>query len=119
MSYGVAVGKGSVAEISKYLEDELVGLHTTMVYKNESKIEDSDVILHIFERYYHRNKERAALTVLISGKDDDVRVEAVAAGGGGGLMFRINFGAHDDFTFRVGELLRARDFEIISSSSNK
>ncbi|MCL2559583.1 MAG: DUF6054 family protein [Turicibacter sp.] len=117
MSYGVAVGKGDVAEISKYLTEGLEGLHTSSVYKNVSKIGDEDVVLQIFERYYHRNKERASLTVLISGKDDEVRVEVAASGGGGGMLFRISLGAHDDFASRAGELLQARDFKIISSSS--
>lgn len=116
MASGIAVGKGNVAEIATYLEEGLVGLHTEKVYANESQIGNEQVILQVYERYYHRNKQRATLTVLISGKNDDVRVEAVGAGGGGGLFMRITLGANNDFAFRVGDLLRVRDFEITSYS---
>ena len=110
----MAVGNGNVTEIAQYLETGLVGLHTTKIYTNASQIGDEQVMLQVFERYYHRNKQRATLTVLVSGKADNVRVEAVAAGGGGGLIMRVSLGANSDFSARVAELLLSRGFKIIT-----
>lgn len=75
---------------------------------------DGDTLIKMmaFEKYYWRSSNRASLTVLISGRDGDVYVDAIGAGGGQGIVFKLSWGAEEDFVGTVRRILEARGFVI-------
>lgn len=64
----------------------------------------------VFEKYYWRASNRASLTVVVSGEDGAVTVDAIGSGGGQGPLFKMSWGAEESFAGTVEDLLRDRDF---------
>lgn len=60
----------------------------------------------VFEKYYFRTKNRAALVVTCENIHGPTRVRAVATGSSEGLIFNFDWGAAGDFVGSVGEILR-------------
>ena len=105
-------GHGSVHQISQLLvrEIEASGLSTTLVDSVERTVGSSFVQVMVFEKYYMRSSNRASLTVVVTGIDDQVFVDAIGAGGGQGAFLRFSWGAEEDFVGLVGRILRSYDF---------
>ncbi|SFU59014.1 DUF6054 family protein [Alicyclobacillus macrosporangiidus] len=60
----------------------------------------------IFERYYFRTKNRAALVVLVDNLQGVTEVRAIATGSSEGLFFNIDWGASENFVRSVERILR-------------
>lgn len=59
----------------------------------------------IFEKYYFRTKNRAALIVIIDNLKGVTNVRAIATGSSEGLFFNIDWGAADNFVSSVERIL--------------
>ena len=59
----------------------------------------------IFEKYYMRAKNRAALIVLIHNFDGITDIRAISTGSSEGMFFNFDWGAADHFANSVGEVL--------------
>ncbi len=105
-------GKGSVDELAAYLSSEIEnsGISCEKVAQTRRTVGNAAVCLLVFEKYYWRSSNRASLTVLLTGADGYVTVDAVGAGGGAGVLFRFSWGAEDDFVATVESSLRKRGF---------
>lgn len=55
----------------------------------------------VFEKYYFRSKNRAALTVTINNFNGDTEISSVSAGSSEGMIFNFDWGAGDDFASSV------------------
>ena len=64
----------------------------------------------VFEKYYMRTSNRASLTVVVSGANGSVAVDAIGAAGGQNALFRFSWGADENFAGVVAEILRPRGF---------
>ncbi|GGJ01649.1 hypothetical protein GCM10010885_08550 [Alicyclobacillus cellulosilyticus] len=60
----------------------------------------------IFERYFFRTKNRAALIVIADNLSGTTQVRAIATGSSEGLIFNLDWGAADDFVEWVADILR-------------
>jgi len=59
----------------------------------------------IFEKYYFRSKNRAALTVTINNFNGETEISSISAGSSEGMIFNFDWGAGDDFASSVKSLL--------------
>ena len=66
---------------------------------------DTQIHVLVFEKYYWRTSNRASLTVVVSGEDGNVCVDAISSGGGRGVFFRFSWGAETSFTGAIERIL--------------
>ncbi len=59
----------------------------------------------VFEKYYFRASNRAALMVIIDNISGKTRVKSVATGSSQGMVFNFDWGAADDFAGSVEKIL--------------
>jgi hypothetical protein len=59
----------------------------------------------VFEKYFFRTSNRAALTVIIENKDGVTGVRSIAAGTSQGMIFSFDWGAAEDFAYSVRDIL--------------
>lgn len=106
-------GKGSAAQIASMLMNEIPnsGMSCELVDSVRRTVGGSSLYVMVFEKYYWRASNRASLTVVISGADDDtVFVDAIGSGGGQGPIFKMSWSAEDDFVGTVAHILQPRGF---------
>ncbi len=106
-------GRGSVDETVNLLKREIQnsGLSCTLVDSVERNTGSATLYVMVFEKYYMRTSNRASLTVVVSGENDFVYVDAIGAGGGQGAIFRFSWGAEDDFAGTVTRILKPHGFQ--------
>lgn len=105
-------GKGSVDEIAALLSAQIPqsGISCEQIASLRKTVGKAVIHLLVFEKYYMRSSNRASLTVLITGADGHVAVDAVGAGGGQGALFRFSWGVEEDFVREVASILRRHGF---------
>ncbi|MCC3374751.1 DUF6054 family protein [Cohnella sp. REN36] len=59
----------------------------------------------VFEKYYFRTSNRAALVVIVDSLRGETEVRAVATGSSEGLFFNIDWGAGSNFVRSVADIL--------------
>lgn len=59
----------------------------------------------IFEKYYFRTSNRAALIVVVDNVNGKTRVKSIATGTSQGLIFNFDWGAADNFAGSVRDIL--------------
>ena len=101
-------GPGTVDQTAALLQADMpnAGVSCELV----TRVDRNSVCLLIYEKYYMRNSSRATLTVLISEKDGEVTVDAVASGAGSGSLFNFDWGAAEDFEDTVRRSLTRNGF---------
>ena len=67
----------------------------------------------VFEKYFMRTSSRASLSVVVSGRDGEVYVDAYGSGGGTGTFMRFSWGAEDSFEDEVRSALAPLGFREI------
>lgn len=67
--------------------------------------QDKLIGTQIYEKYYFRSKNRAALIVIIDNLKGTTNVRAIATGSSEGLIFNFDWGAADDFASSVENIL--------------
>ncbi|MFA5576457.1 MAG: DUF6054 family protein [Tissierellaceae bacterium] len=75
---------------------------------HEEKIDLGDrkaVCILVYEKYYLRAENRAALTVIIDNSSGQTKVRSIAAGSSKGLLFGFDWGAGDDFAYSIKSML--------------
>lgn len=77
-----------------------------LVYKELKHVdEEKEFAVLVFEKYYFRSENRAALTVIIDNFDGITFVRSIAAGSSKGIIFNFDWGAADDFAESIREKL--------------
>jgi hypothetical protein len=61
----------------------------------------------VFEKYYFRTKNRAALVVIMDNFQGNTDVRVVATGSSQGMIFNFDWGASDNFVASVESILQA------------
>lgn len=105
-------GTGSVQDVANYLTQEIEGhaMSCELVDAVDRKCGAYEMRAMVFEKYFMRASNRASLTVVVSGDDETIFVDAIGAGGGQGPVFRMSWGAEEDFVAIVSDALRDRGF---------
>jgi hypothetical protein len=67
---------------------------------------DAFMGITVFEKYYFRSSNRAALTVIFENIYGYTHVKAIATGSSQGLLFNFDWGAADNFANSVAEILK-------------
>lgn len=67
---------------------------------------DRSIGILVFEKYFMRVGNRAALVVIADNIKGITDVRAIATGSSQGLIFNFDWGAADDFAYSVGDILR-------------
>ncbi|WP_420029315.1 DUF6054 family protein [Paenibacillus alvei] len=67
--------------------------------------EGKEIGTQVYEKYYFRSKNRAALIIMIDNLRGVTNVRVVATGSSEGLIFNFDWGAADDFASSVESIL--------------
>ena len=67
--------------------------------------EDKYICILVFEKYYFRVENRAALTVIIDNTTGKTRVKSIASGSSKGIIFNFDWGAGDSFARSICNIL--------------
>ena len=88
--------------------DKLQGLDSAELVYEELKrpVEGKEIAILIFEKYYFRSENRAAMTVIIDNFDGVTYVRAIAAGSSQGFIFNFDWGAADNFVESIRKVLK-------------
>ena len=105
-------GQGNVHHVACLLREQITasGLSCEQVGETRRQIEGISVYVMVFEKYYMRASNRASLTVVVSGDEQEVCVDAIGSGGGQGAIFRFSWGAEDSLVGTVEDILRRNGF---------
>ena len=106
-------GKGSVTDISNIISNGVLnsGLSCELVESVQRTSGSFTMYVTVFEKYYMRASNRASLTVIVTGIDDDICVDAIGSGGGQGAIFSFSWGAEEDFAGTVKKILKKNGFK--------
>lgn len=107
-------GTGTIDQVGSAIYNAVVNGSLTGECRMDVKatFEDGATRMMVFEKYYYRAGNRASLSVLITQKDNQVRVNAISTGGSTGVIFRFNWGAESKFTSIVEKTLKNLGFSI-------
>lgn len=93
----------SPIEAYNILNDEI---NAELVYKEIKNIgDDKQFVVMVFERYYFRAENRAALTIIIDNFDGVTSLRVIAAGSSKGWLFGFDWGAAESFADSVRKVL--------------
>ncbi len=92
-------------EVHAFLRDALS--HVELVSEDVFEGEDYIAVM-LYQQYFMRAKNRAALMVVIAGREGETatKVKTVATGSSEGLIFDFDWGAADDFAYEPISLLK-------------
>ncbi|HCJ56102.1 DUF6054 family protein [Lutispora sp.] len=65
-----------------------------------------EIAILVFEKYYFRSENRAAMTVIIDNFEGVTYVKAIAAGSSQGFIFNFDWGAADNFVESVRKVFK-------------
>ena len=68
------------------------------------------MVVMVFEKYFMRASNRVSLTVVVSGSEGEVQVDAIGSGGGQGAIFSFSWGAEESFAGTVQRILNENGF---------
>lgn len=93
---------------SNALSEVRANLNADLVHEELHQIdEDREIGVFVFEKYYFRSKNRAALTVIAENLQGTTQVRAIATGSSEGLFFNFDWGAADNFVGQIRDILGA------------
>ena len=107
-------GYGDINQIADIIRTELAtknGVSCTLVDEVKRTIGNSTVFVMVFEKYYARASNRVSLTISISSDGDIIYVDAISAGGGQGWVFKLDWGAEQEFVAVIKTILAPYNFE--------
>ncbi len=105
-------GTGSATQVADMLAERVQasGLSCSLVDSMHRNLGDGAVLVLVFEKYFMRSSNRASLTVVVTGRDNQVQVDAIGSGGGQGALFSFSWGAEDSFVGTVEDILLEAGF---------
>ena len=91
--------RGNFFQVSNSIEQAILnsGLSAELVDQSSCHMGDTLVQVRVYEKYYWRASNRASLTVTLVAHDQSVFVSAIGSGGGQGPIFKLSWGAEEDF----------------------
>ncbi|XEC94399.1 DUF6054 family protein [Paenibacillus tarimensis] len=81
------------------------GQDADLVHEEYNAVGDKFIGIQVYEKYYFRSSNRAALIVIIDNIKGVTNVRIVSTGSSQGLIFNFDWGAADDFVSSVEEIL--------------
>lgn len=100
LSFNVNIMPAEALELVKNNQD------ADLVYEEYNDLGSDKMIgTQIYEKYFFRTSNRAALIVIIDNIKGITNVRAIATGSSEGLIFNLDWGAADDFVTSVEEIL--------------
>jgi len=98
-SFNVSIAPSQALELVKNYED------ADLVYEEYHELDGKCIGTQIYEKYYFRSRNRAALIVIIDNFNGPTNVRAVATGSSDGMVFNFDWGAADHFASSVEKIL--------------
>lgn len=104
LAFKVGITPGEVLElVKKHQADK----GAELVYEELHDLGDSKAIgTLVFQRYYFRASNKAALVVLTDNLKGTTEVRTVSTGSSQSLLFNFDWGAADDFANSTRDILR-------------
>lgn len=105
-------GKGNHEDIREILINEVQnsGLSVELLETVTRHLGEVTAHILVFEKYYMRSSNRASLSVILTAEKDLITADAIGSGGGQGPIFRLSWGAEEDFVSIVESILLNHSF---------
>lgn len=105
-------GKGSNKELVQSLQEEMLktGLSVELLENISRDFGEVQVYTMVFEKYFMRSSNRASLTVVLMARGEDILVDIIGSAGGQGALFRLSWGAEEDFIYSLETILERKGF---------
>ncbi|SFL77313.1 hypothetical protein SAMN03159341_109233 [Paenibacillus sp. 1_12] len=100
ISFNVSIAPSAALDLVKHNQN------ADLVHEEYHIVGQDQLIgTQIYEKYYFRSKNRAALIVIIDNINGATNVRAIATGSSEGFIFNFDWGAADDFASSVENIL--------------
>ena len=89
---------GQFDEVANRLHNEIMnsGLSMGLVDDSSYAVQDTKILIRVYDKYFYRNKSRASLSLTLVGNKDTIFVSAIGAGGGQGIFLNFSLGAETE-----------------------
>lgn len=107
-------GNGTVEEIANKIKTSVLnsGGNCKVVEETNHQYSAYQVKMMMFEKHYGRSSNEVYLTVLVTGANDVVVVDAVATEGtNASMLSRFSWGMEEDYIYILSTLLASLGFE--------
>ncbi len=83
---------GRIDELVGYIEDAVKRGSISASMEGGSDMTEGGLrcVVRVFERYSYAGCNRLSLSVILFGRDDDIRLTAITSGGSQGMFIKIN-----------------------------
>lgn len=88
--------KGSYHEIIKKYKVNMECYGMKLFDYNEYRLDDVEITMIVYKKFYTRNLSRAILNMVFIGKGDTTYITAIIYGGGQGIILESSNGAEED-----------------------
>lgn len=112
MAKSIFHGNCTFSEAENFLTQEIpnCGITCTLSDRTYHYFGDVKVSTLVFEKYFMRSSNYASLTLVISGRDGDLIVDAIGAGGRQGVLSLTTWGTEESFVAEAEKILRKHGF---------
>lgn len=108
-------GKGVMEEVAAKLHQGILDTGMSVELVNESRqiVNDTVVLFRVYDKFFYRANNRVSLSVQIIGYQDEITVIGIGSGGGQGAIFRMDWGAEEDFSRAIIRPLQQLGFIVV------
>ncbi len=110
-------GKGNARELAEQFTQEMekTGLSCQLVSGLTETHGDTTILVQVYEKYYMRASNRVSLTFTLISNGETSNAYVVSSGGGQGPIFRMSWGAEEDFALSAAKILSKLGFKEVDA----
>ena len=99
---------GNFNEAIQKIHQGILGGSISASFEDSSEYTMGDVRIatRVYERFSYLGGNRLTCTIVLAGKDNNLRVTAITSGGSQAMFFKINVWGEETFLQKVTEILR-------------
>lgn len=99
------VVKGEFQVILENVQNQMERNGMKVLEKSKFRLDDTEIVILIYKKFYLRNLSRAILNLTLIGKGDTTHITAIIYGGEQGIAIPIDNGAEEDLLIIVQECM--------------
>lgn len=113
-------GKGSAKEVAEKISNYLMskGFTCDLNFKTYEEVNNVKIAFMMFEQYYYRVSNYLSLSVEVIEFNGVVKVSAASSGGSQGIIFKITWGAENNFIDKLKLCLNEMEFDLITEENS-
>jgi hypothetical protein len=104
-----------VTKAASLIKSEVFNLGFSVELINEVRRNQDNyyAFMFVFEKFYYRAANRASLSVLVTGTEEESYIDCVSSGAGQGVLFTFSWGADKNFVNGLRKILLSKGYKEI------